>query len=143
MYVQRGLMIVTALVAAAFTVNAGAQEKGTKNVDTRVFEMRTYYAHPGKMNALHERFRKHTCKLFEKHGMTLIGFWSPSEAKEAEKKMVYILAFPSRAAAQKSWDAFRNDPDWKAVRDASEKDGPLVMRVVSEFLDPTDYSPLK
>ena len=143
MYVPRGLMIVTALAAAAFAGNAGAQEKGTKTVDPRVFEMRTYYAHPGKVSALHERFRKHTCKLFEKHGMTIIGFWSPTDAKEAENKMVYILAFPSRAAAKKSWDAFRNDPDWKAVKDASEKDGPLVMRVVSEYLSPTDYSPLK
>ena len=143
MYVQRGLILVAALIGAAFAVNAGAQEKGTKNVDTRVFEMRTYYAHPGKMSALHERFRKHTCKLFDKHGMTLIGFWSPSEAKEAEKKMVYILAFPSRKAAEQSWKAFREDPEWKAAKDASEKEGRLVDRVDSLFLNPTDYSPLK
>jgi NIPSNAP len=142
MYATRILTIAAGLVAAALMGSAGAQEKGSK-VDTRVFEMRTYYAHPGKMNALHERFRKHTCKLFEKHGMTLVGFWSPTDAKEAEKKMVYILAFPSREAAKKSWDGFRNDPDWKAAKDASEKDGPLVMRVVSEFLNPTDYSPVK
>jgi len=142
MHVPRGLMVVT-VFAAAFTVKAGDQEKGTKNVDTRVFEIRTYYAHPGKMNDLHERFRKHTCKLFQKHGMTLIGFWSPTDKEEAKKKMVYILAFPSRKAANESWEAFRNDPDWKAVKDASEKNGPLVMRVVSEFLSATDYSPVK
>jgi hypothetical protein len=142
MHATRILTIATVLAAAALMGGAGAQEKGSK-VDTRVFEMRTYYAHPGKMNALHERFRKHTCKLFEKHGMTIIGFWSPTDPKEAEKKMVYILAFPSRDAAKKSWDGFRNDADWKAVKDSSEKDGPLVMRVVSEFLNPTDYSPVK
>ncbi len=112
-------------------------------VTTRVFEMRTYYAHPGKMKALHERFRKHTCKLFEKHGMTLIGFWSPQDVKQAEEKMVYILAFPSKQAAAKSWQAFKSDPDWKAAKAASEKDGPLVARVESVFLDPTDYSPIK
>ncbi len=142
MYATRILAIAATLVAAGLIGSAGAQEKGSK-VDTRVFEMRTYYAHPGKMGALHERFRKHTCKLFEKHGMTLVGFWSPTDPKEAEKKMVYILAFPSREAAKKSWDGFRNDADWKAVKDASEKDGPLVMRVVSAFLNPTDYSPVK
>ena len=107
----------------------------------RIFEMRTYYAHPGKMKALHERFRNHTCKFFEKHGMTLIGFWSPIDPQEAEQRMVYLLAYPSRAAAQKSWDAFRQDPDWLAAKQASERDGELVARVESVFLHPTDYSP--
>jgi hypothetical protein len=121
----------------------GNRAEGGKNVPARVFEMRTYYAHPGKMQALHERFRKHTCKLFEKHGMTLVGFWSPIDQKEAENKMVYILAFPSRAAAKKAWDGFRNDPDWKTAKDASEKDGPLVAKVESVYLNATDYSPVK
>jgi hypothetical protein len=83
------------------------------------------------------------CKLFEKHGMTLIGFWNPSDPKEAEQKLIYILAFPSREAAAKSWEAFRNDPDWKAAREASEKNGKLVDKVESVFLNPTDYSLLK
>src|SRR4051794_23700587 len=105
--------------------------------------MRTYYANPGKMSALHARFRDHTCKLFEKHGMTIIGFWSPIDGKEADEKMVYILAYPSKEAADKSWAAFRNDPDWKAAREASEKDGTLVKKVESVYLNPTDYSPIK
>jgi hypothetical protein len=105
--------------------------------------MRTYYAAPGKMDALHARFRDHTNKLFQKHGMTLIGFWSPIDAKEAQQKMVYILAYPSKAAAEKSWKAFQDDPDWKAAKAASEKDGTLVAKVESVFLNPTDYSPIK
>src|SRR5262245_42516417 len=109
----------------------------------RVFEMRTYYAAPGKMKALHARFRDHTCALFKKHGMELIGFWSPTDEKEAERKMVYILAFPSKEAADKSWQAFRDDPDWKKARAESEKDGKLVERLESVYLNPTDYSPLK
>jgi hypothetical protein len=117
--------------------------KGEKAVATRVFELRTYYAAPGKMNALHARFRDHTCKLFEKHGMTLIGFWSPTDPKEAEEKMIYILAFPSREAADKSWKAFVDDPVWKAAKEASEKDGKLVEKVERVFLNPTDYSPIK
>jgi hypothetical protein len=114
-----------------------------KKVDTRVFELRTYYAAPGKMQALHARFRDHTCKLFQKHGMTIIGFWSPIDGKEAEEKLVYILAYPSKEAADKSWAAFRNDPDWKSAKEASEKDGTLVTKVDSVFLNPTDYSPIK
>ncbi|MBY0525235.1 MAG: NIPSNAP family protein [Gemmataceae bacterium] len=105
--------------------------------------MRTYYAAPGKMDALHARFRDHTNKLFVKHGITLIGFWSPTDAKEAQQKMIYVLAYPSREAADKSWKAFREDADWIAAKNASEKDGKLVDKVDSIFLNPTDYSPIK
>jgi NIPSNAP protein len=136
------LLLAAGLLMAGWTAYAG-REQGDKKVETRVFEMRTYYANPGKMAALHERFRKHTNKLFEKHGMTLIGFWSPIDAKEAEKKMVYILAYPSKKAAEKSWKAFQNDPAWKAAKEASEKDGKLVAKVESVYLNPTDYSPIK
>lgn len=92
---------------------------------------------------MHARFRDHTCKLFEKHGMTLIGFWSPSDPKEAERKLIYVLAFPTREAADKSWKAFRDDPVWKEVREASEKDGKIVEKVESVFMTPTDYSAIK
>jgi hypothetical protein len=134
-----GLLVVVALGTIALHLHA---EQGSKK-DTRVFEMRTYYAAPGKMAALHARFRDHTCKLFEKHGMTIIGFWSPTDSKEAETKMVYILAFPSRDAATKAWAAFASDPAWKAVKEASEKEGKLVEKVESVYLNPTDYSPIK
>jgi hypothetical protein len=126
--------------------SAGAEDKNDKaekKVDTRVFEMRTYYAEPGKMKALHARFRDHTNKLFDKHGMTIIGFWVPTDPKEAEERMVYILAFPSREAAAASWKAFQADPVWKAAKDASETEGKLVKKVESVFLNPTDYSPIK
>ena len=112
-------------------------------MDDRVFEMRTYYAAPGKMKALHARFRDHTCGLFKKHGITIVGFWSPTDPKEAEKKLVYILAYPSKAAADKSWEAFRKDPDWNKAKADSEKDGKLVDKVESVYMNPTDYSPLK
>lgn len=111
--------------------------------DTRVFELRTYYPHPGKMEALHARFRDHTCKLFEKHGMTIVGFWVPAEPDKAQTKLVYMLAFPSRDAARKSWAAFIADAEWKTARQASEVNGPLVKRVESVFLSPADYSPMK
>src|SRR3984893_19497329 len=76
--------------------------QGGKKVDTRVFELRTYYANPGKMEALHARFRDHTNKLFVKHGMTLIGYWNPIDPKQADEKLIYILAYPSKEAATKS-----------------------------------------
>src|SRR5207247_11211095 len=94
-----------AVAALALAVYAGRAEKGDRKVDTRVFEMRTYYAPPGKMDALHARFRDHTCKLFKKHGMTIIGFWNPTDKEQAEKKLVCILAYPRQEAADRRWPA--------------------------------------
>src|SRR5947209_15526665 len=118
------ITIITLIaIAAAWLGYAAHDAEGGKKVEPRVFEMRTYYAHPGKMDALHARFRNHTNKLFVKHGMTLIGYWSPMNAEDAKVKMIYILAYPSKAAADKSWADFRKDPDWIAARTASEKEG--------------------
>ena len=107
--------------------------------DTRVYEMRTYYAAPGKLDALNARFRDHTCKLFEKHGITNIGYWMPIE--NPENKLVYVLAYPSRAARDASWKAFVADPDWKAAKAASETNGTLVAKVEQPYFVATDYSP--
>src|SRR5437870_5399902 len=131
------------LVVVAVVSYAAGIEQGEKKANTRIFELRTYTAAPGKMEALNARFRDHTCKLFEKHGMTNIGYWNPTDAKDAEQKLVYLLAFPSREAADASWKAFRADAQWKAVQKASEEDGKLVTKVESVFLKPTDYSPMK
>jgi len=133
-------LIVTFGLVAVGTSHA---EKEKKKMDDRVFEMRTYYAAPGKMKALHARFRDHTLGLFEKHGIANVGYFSPIDPKEADKKMVYLLAYPSKAAADKSWDAFRKDPVWIKAKADSETDGTLVDKVDSVFLNPTDYSPLK
>jgi hypothetical protein len=138
-----GVALFVILGVVAWTTRAADRDKGDKKVETRVFEMRTYYAAPGKMTALHERFRNHTNKLFEKHGMALVGFWSPLDPAEAERKMVYILAYPSKEAADRSWEAFRKDPEWNRARAASEVNGKLVEKVDSVFLRPTDYSPIK
>jgi hypothetical protein len=132
--------VALSLAFAGFVVCAA---KGDEKVDTRVFELRTYYAAPGKMEALHARFRDHTRKLFKKHNMTIIGFWSPTDADQAKRQLVYLLAFPSQEAAAKSWKDFQADPEWKAVKEASEKDGKLVERIESVYLKPTDYSALK
>jgi hypothetical protein len=135
--------LILALALALMTTIPTLADEPRPAAEARVFEMRTYYAHPGKMKALHARFRDHTCKLFEKHGMTLIGFWSPIDKGKSEEVMVYILAYPSKEAAEKSWKSFRADPDWIKAKAESEKDGPLVKEAKSEFLVATDYSKLK
>ena len=111
---------------------------------TRVFEMRTYYAGPGKFEALHKRFRDHTLRIFEKHGMTNIGYWVPADAPGSENTLVYIIAHKNREAAKKSWADFGADPEWQKVRKESMADGvSLTTKVESVFLNPTDYSPMK
>src|SRR5579863_4105421 len=95
-------LLIGLLLVAAWVGHATHGAQGEKKVETRVFEMRTYYAEPGKMKALHARFRDHTNALFKKHGMDIIGFWVPIDPKEAEEKLVYILAYPSKEAAEKS-----------------------------------------
>lgn len=112
--------------------------------DSRYFEMRTYYAAPGKLENLHARFRDHTVKLFKKHGMQIVGFWGPTEKESgSENTLVYILAYPSRDARAASWKAFAADPEWLAARKKSEENGKLVDKVVSVFMLPTDYSAMK
>jgi hypothetical protein len=96
------------------------------------------------LEALNARFRDHTCALFQKHGMEIVGFWIPTDPdKGADNTLVYILAHKSREAAKKSWGTFRNDPAWKKAQQESEANGKLVTKVESVFLGATDYSPLK
>jgi hypothetical protein len=109
----------------------------------RVFELRTYTTPPGKLDALKSRFRDHTVKIFDKHGMKSIGYWVPQDAPLKENTLIYILGHESRDAAAKSWAAFRTDPDWVKAKAESEKDGPLTTKVESVFIDPTDFSAIK
>jgi len=111
--------------------------------DRRVYELRTYTTHEGKLDALHARFRHHTMRLFEKHGMTNVAYWTPEDPGLGSKTLVYLLAHQSRDAAARSWEAFRNDPEWIKVKAESEAPGAIVSRVDSVFGSPTDYCPLK
>jgi hypothetical protein len=149
------------LVAAGLTVSragekaATAPDKGKEPACSsrggdgpataqRVFELRTYYLNEGKLDDLHKRFRDHTCRLLEKHGAELIGFWTPTDEKDGKgSKLIYLVAFPSREAAKKTWEAFGKDPEWQKVREESHKNGVLVKKVDSVFLEPTDYSAMK
>jgi hypothetical protein len=106
--------------------------------EAKIYEMRTYYAPEGKLDALHARFRDHTTKLFEKHGIENVGYWVPVENKD--NKLVYIIAHPSREAAKKNWGAFFADPDWKKAAAESEKDGKIVAKVEAVWMEKTDYS---
>ncbi len=132
-------------VFAAVAVLAGAlaTAQPAQAADGRVFEMRTYTTHEGKLGDLHARFRNHTNYIFVRHGMTLVGYWTPSDGPESKNTLVYILAYPSMEAREKAWAGFRNDSDWKKAYAESQRNGKIVQKVESKFLNPTDYSPLQ
>lgn len=122
---------LTTMLLFAAVLTASAQ-------DTRLFETRIYYTEPGRLEALLARFRNHTTKIFEKHGMTNIGYWVPLHE---ENKLIYVLAYPDRAARDAAWKAFGADPEWVKVRTESEVSGKIVSKVESIFMDATDFSP--
>lgn len=107
-----------------------------------VFEWRTYTCLPGRLPNLITRFKDHTLKLFEKHHMENIAYFTSIE-KEGQSKLVYLLAHKNEEEAAKSWAAFRADPVWIAARDASEKDGKIVEKVESVLLKPLSFSKIK
>jgi hypothetical protein len=106
----------------------------------RVYELRTYTAAEGKLDALHARFKDHILGFFQKHGMTSVVYFKPMDAPLSQTTLIYLLSHESREAAAKSWAEFRDDPDWKKI---SASGGPLTSKVESVFLQPTDYSPMK
>src|SRR2546428_8307828 len=95
----------------------------------RVFEIRTYTTHPGKLDALNARFRNHTTSLFKKHGMQNVGYWAPQDEPAHSNTLIYIIAHKSREDAKKSWQAFHDDPEWQKVSKESEADGKIVANV--------------
>ena len=107
-----------------------------------IYELRTYEAAPGKLAALHARFRDHTRGLFERHGMEVVGFWTYAHGGWSDQ-LVYLMRFDDMADRDAKFAAFSADPDWQRARDESLRDGPLTTRVRSDLLHATDYSPMQ
>jgi hypothetical protein len=133
--------IIQTVVALA--IFGGGYWSGMSQSKGRVYELRTYTTNPGKLVDLNKRFRDHTLEIFKRHGMTNVAYFTPRDAPLSDNTLVYLLAHESSDAAKKSWDDFRNDPEWKKVAADSEANGKIVDHVVSQFLVPTDYSPAK
>jgi hypothetical protein len=122
---------------------AASQQDNTdpKQASTRVYELRVYHAAPGKLEELLARFREHTIKLFDRHGIKSVAYWTPVEEPQKSNTLFYILQHPSREAATANWKSFQEDPEWKSVHDKSEVNGKLVEKIDSTFLVLTDFSP--
>ena len=117
---------------------------GLAAAENRVFELRVYTANEGKLEALKARFRDHTTAIFKKHHMEVVGYWTPQSSDPKSKDtLIYILAHPSREAADKNWKEFQADAEWQKVKTETEKEGALAKKVDSTFMDPTSFSPMK
>jgi hypothetical protein len=130
-----------ALLPAANLLSAG--EKGSESVAESdvVYELRVYHCFEGKLPDLLRRFREHTTKIFEKHGMKNVAYWMPMDEPQKSNTLIYILEHPSREAAAANWKAFSADPEWQSVQKTSEANGKIVEKVDSTFLKLTDFSP--
>jgi len=136
MMIRREVFRLSALALLAWLVAAPAI------ASAEVYELRTYTTHEGKLDALNARFRDHTVRLFQKHGMESVGYWVPTDEPKSKNTLIYVLKHKSREAAKASWQAFLADPEWKRVAEESEKDGRILVKAPeSVFLNATDYSP--
>jgi len=141
--VSRFVSAVT-LVAVGFGLSAFySSTPAQAQAGGKVFELRTYTAPDGKLPLLQKRFRDHTIRIFEKHGMKSVGYWVPQDAPEKDNTLIYVISHANRDAAKVSWANFSADPEWKKVSAESQVDGPIVSKVVSVYMDATDYSPIK
>jgi hypothetical protein len=144
MKIRRSAVALVAVFGAGLVAGqwldggSSAQAQGQK-----VFELRTYTSPDGRLGDLLARFRDDTLRIFEKHGMHNVGYWVPADAPGSSNTLIYVLAHDSRDAATKSWAAFRADPEWQAVAERTQANGPIVSKVESVFLTTTDFSPLK
>ena len=142
MRMSRSLCALVLMFAAGFGVGQ-AFRSDVSAQGKKVYELRTYYTHPGKLEDLNKRFRDHTTRLFEKHGMTNIGYWVPQAEPAHSNTLIYVIAHDSREQAKKNWASFGADADWQKVKTASEANGKIVEKVDSVFMDSTDYSKIK
>jgi NIPSNAP protein len=134
----------TAIFVAGFSLGSALQSSAVAHAQTgKVFELRTYTAPEGKLGDLHARFRNHTMRIFDKHGMKSVAYFSPQDTPLSQNTLIYLLEHPSREAAKKNWADFQADPEWQKVSAESQKDGRIVTKVESVFVTPTDYSPMK
>lgn len=139
-----GVLSAVALLAIGFAAGSwhGASVAHAQNAG-RVYELRTYTAPDGKLPDLQARFRNHTMRIFERHGIKNIGYWVPQDAPTKDNTLIYVISHESRAAAKKSWAAFGADPEWQKVAKESQMNGKIVAGITSVYMDPTDYSPIK
>ena len=138
-----GKTVCFSLLSLLICLGAGLFEVSSAQEDGKVYELRIYTATPGNLDNLKARFRDHTIRIFNNHGMKLVGFGTPTSEEEADDTLIYVLEHASQEAANASGQAFGQEPEWKSVSDASNANGPILAGVERRYMKATDYSPLQ
>ena len=125
------------------SLGAAARQDNTTQTPAAggVYELRVYHASAGKLPDLLARFRDHTVKIFDRHGLKSVAYWTPMDEPDKSNTLIYILHHPSREAAAANWKAFQDDPEWKSVKEKSEANGKLTDKIDSTYMTLTDFSP--
>jgi hypothetical protein len=130
---------ITLVLAASLGIGSAVAQDSSE----RIYELRTYKATPGNLDALLKRFQDHTMRIFEKHGMTNVMYWVPTDEPDSADTLVYVLSHPSREAANNAWRAFSQDPEWQKVNEESNANGPILLSVERRYMKMTGFSPNK
>jgi len=139
---RRTLLQAATFLPASVWVASQQDKANPMQSSTAVYELRIYHAAPGKLAELLARFRDHTVKLFDRHGIKSVAYWTPIDEPQKNNTLIYILQHPSREEAAANWKSFQDDPEWKSVKEKSELNGKLTEQIDSTFLVLTDFSPL-
>lgn len=134
---KNNLVVALAVVVAGILFSSSVYAEGGK-----IYELRTYTSTPGKLDDLQARFRDHTTRIFNKHGMKVVGYWVPVGERSADT-LIYILEHASADSIKASWTAFGKDPEWQKVAKASNANGKILANIENTFMTATDYSPIR
>ena len=107
-----------------------------------IHELRIYKCIPGRLPDLNKRFESVTLKIWEKHGIRPIAFWTVLVGP-SNQDLYYLLEWKDLAERERVWAGFMSDADWLKARAESEKNGPIVAQITSSILAPTAFSKLK
>ena len=138
-FFARAILLLVCIVHS-FSLFA-ADNNSHQNAVSKVYEMRTYHTHDGKLDALHARFRDHTHEIFGRLGMKVVAYWTPTKSPDSENTLIYILEHDSEQDAKNKWETFIADPDWVKAYKKSKINGDLVKTIDVVFLHKTDFSP--
>jgi hypothetical protein len=136
--IAHGILAASLFACGFFSSFAAADETAPKQAG-KLYELRFYTTLPGKLPDLNARFRDHTMKLFEKHGMENIIYWTVSEGtkqdgSDKDNMLIYVIAHKDEAAKDASWKAFLNDPEWKSAAAKSEENGKILAKAPEAIL---------
>ncbi len=98
-----------------------------------IYEIRVYEAADGKADAMKARFKNEVVKRFPGHGIELLGVF---ESATDASRLTYLTRFKSEEDRSQAWAAFGADPEWRAIKAASEVNGPLLKNQTVSVLSP-------